>query len=276
MIAVSTYRDEILPIVKQIVDRKGYITKEELKEIIGNDSIFEDVIERIKIDLDLYESNGKLVKSAAAARIESVAVPVSYKDRLEVLEREIQRLRDENEELKSLLKNGESMFEKKHVVIFELPSEYLKGKKEHLGKGRYVVQTNEYANELWKLRQKFYNKLKKVAFRAPIGWILIKEEEKKELDLIIQRFNEIIRKLGVEEERGIRIEPIYLRKTLIKEYLERYIRELQEKLMDVEQKLTEITDEVKEKKKMQRYETKKRQLEALIAVCKHELGRYLI
>ncbi len=276
MIAVSAYRDEILPIVKQIIDRKGYITKEELKEIIGDDSAYHDVVERIKIDLDLYESNGKLVKSTASVRVQNVAVPVSVKDRLEVLEREVQRLRDENEELKSLLKNGESMFEKKHVVIFELPSEYLKGKKEHLGKGRYVVQTNEYANELWKLRQKFYNKLKKVAFRAPIGWILIKEEEKKELELIIERFNEIIRKLGVEEERGIRIEPIYLRKSLVKEYLERYIRELQEKLADVEQKLTEITDEVKEKKKMQRYETKKKQLEALIAVCKHELRRYLI
>jgi|Deesub1362A_J573_1020465.scaffolds.fasta_scaffold16866_3 cell division septum initiation protein DivIVA len=211
------------------------------------------------------------------SRIETAAVPAQ----LTQLQEENRRLREEVAELQRRVESHDKIMkshELRSVVVFQLPTEFLKAKKKWVSAREFNIKLNEYAEIFWKLRQQFYHTLHRCAFKSRIGWILYENTDTTELELFIEKFNEVIEKLGVNGDRKIEVVEVLLPSYFVAEELQRYLRSIEEKLADVEEKLKRLSEDesANADKKASSLRSKKRSLEALLAACRHELARYNI
>jgi hypothetical protein len=153
---------------------------------------------------------------------------------------------------------------KVRIVSFDLPTEYLGGRtrtdlEEEEGgeeggggeKRTILVERKEVRiPQLRSIRRKFYNVLKKIAFKASGLWILVHDvtdAELAELNNVMKEIGETLAKHGIPMTRSVELVDVYVPekwvKTKLAEYIEHVMSELEAKKV-AERKTREVLREI--------------------------------
>lgn len=111
--------------------------------------------------------------------------------------------------------------ERIQLVCFDLPTEYYSGRTE-IYKDHELKYFNPYAAELRALRMAFYDALRNVAYRTPIGWSLITNADLSKLNKLIDKLNQVASKLGVA--RSIQIYEVYVPRDTLRQWIHQNIQ----------------------------------------------------
>jgi len=141
-------------------------------------------------------------------------------------------------------------FEKRTVVCFDLPTEHLNSKTtvtSNKGLVTYVMRLGlpeDQVRLLRNLRANFYNFLHRNCFKAPLGWITLKDVDYTTLHDYMKQFNSILKPF-LEKERIIELVDIYLPKHQTVVWLKQYIKHVKADIEKLNEKLQENQEKVK-------------------------------
>ena len=135
-----------------------------------------------------------------------------------------------------------------YLVIFTLPSEWIKAKYEWKSNDKEITMTRTQLREMYKalgcFRSRFLQYLASVAVKTQIGWILVDYNDriKQELAEYMRECEDLLKKLKIDDYpvKPIRIVEIYLPKDVVEALIDEYIKEYKAKMEQVVEKLKEI------------------------------------
>ena len=137
-------------------------------------------------------------------------------------------------------KHEHNILVKVAIICFELRSERCGSRSIHIGPVE-IIRTKE-PRSFRSLRSKFYELLRQIAFRAPIGWILLDDidpEDEAKLDFIIQELELVKKIVGIKSRkkvdfpRAVYKVKAFLPAYLIHEWLEANIENIRRKIKEL-------------------------------------------
>jgi len=171
---------------------------------------------------------------------------------------------------KVLFKRG---LKRVRVVCFVLPTEYGFASVEHdklpKSEGGYVVERRVFKCDVYKFqyaRRRFYDRLRRVAYRTPLGWILFRGADPSVLDGPIGELNAL-----AGERRVVWIFECWLPRDKLECWLAEYLVEVKARMGELEQK---VEDALREAKNVKNLKYRLRVLEGILERIEEEL-KYL-
>jgi len=212
--------------------------KEEKKEG-GEEKSIEELIKEVE---ELVEGPEELSLTPAVPPATQVTTAV-------VTDVEVERLRKELEELKEIVEKRFDEWAKKQglvkakLVVFDLPTEYLRSTTKYEKNGETVMETKILKLDparLRTLRKTFYTVLHKLAYKVDGLWILRHNADLSELNEVMGELHRILVENNISEKRTINLVDVYLPKDYVVEGLKEYIEERRMVLRDVQTKLETV------------------------------------
>jgi len=118
--------------------------------------------------------------------------------------------------------SGRARFVRVQVVVFTLPTEYGRCRtmmvRTEDGREAQLMVFDERAETLRNLRRGFYNALKRVAWRSPLGWLLFSDADPSVLEGWMRQLSEV-----AGETRRVYIVDILVPLEVILEWLDEHV-----------------------------------------------------
>ena len=114
------------------------------------------------------------------------------------------------------------------IVVFTFPSEY-RGSKARIEHGEGFLEVRRLRGdpkEFRRVRVKFYDRLRKIAWRSDIGWVLKSTADVSVLDDVVEEVRKLLKKYGmIDYVEPIRLVEVLLPRHFVIKELRRYIIE---------------------------------------------------
>jgi len=210
------------------------------------------------------------VEEALAGWTEGVPTAVGGETVEEIIEKAEERKEEVEREIEQKIRDLNLSWAK--IITFTNPSEYLGSSRKRKGHVEEIsFSTNIDPERIRRLRARFYEILRRVAFRTDMGWILFRKVERENL----KRVSDLVGELNnlMRTKRTVYILDVFIPKNYIKEKIEENIYRKRARIEELEQKLREIDAET-EKKVVRRLKSDLKELREEVKRLEEELKYY--
>jgi len=225
----------------------------------------EEVTEEISVEISVEEALAGWTES-----VERVPTAVGGETVEEIIEKAEERKEEVEREIEQKIRDLNLSWAK--IITFTNPSEYLGSSRKRKGHVEEIsFSTNIDPERIRRLRARFYEILRRVAFRTDMGWILFRKVERENL----KRVSDLVGELNnlMRTKRTVYILDVFIPKNYIKEKIEENIYRKRARIEELEQKLREIDAET-EKKVVRRLKSDLKELREEVKRLEEELKYY--